>query len=100
MMEKLKQLFSKLNDLGIALPFIRDPKTGKSSVTLTLMLISFITVLGGQLSKFSKLFGDIDMSSAMGLFVATSALYLGRKMQNDSKNQIVTIDEKEKNDVL
>lgn len=87
-MEKLKELFRKMNDLGIPLPFARDPKTGKSSVTLSLMLISFITVLGGQLSKFSKLFGDIDMSSAMGLFIATSALYLGRKLQNDGKNVV------------
>ena len=90
-MEKLKEFFIKMNDAGVPFPMVRDPKTGKASVTLTMMLLSFNTALLGQLGKFTNLLGDVDMTSAMALFVATSALYLGRKMQADGK--VITIEE-------
>lgn len=85
-MEKLREAFRKMNELGLPFPMARDPKTGKASVTLTMMLLSFNTALLGQLGKFTNLLGNVDMTSAMSLFVATSALYLGRKMQNDNKD--------------
>lgn len=88
-MEKLKELIKKLNSQGIPLPMMTDPLTGKASVTLTMMILSFNTALLGQLGKFTKLLGDVDMTSAMSLFVATSALYLGRKIQNNGKEVIV-----------
>ncbi len=81
----------KLNENGFPLPMFTDPRTGKASVTLTMMMLSFNTALLGQLGKFTKLLGDVDMTSAMSLFVATSALYLGRKMQADGK--VVTVEE-------
>lgn len=90
-MEKIKELFRKMNENGIPMPMIRDPVTGRASVTLTMMILSFNTALLGQLGKFTKLLGDIDMTSAMSLFVATSALYLGRKLQNDG-NKSVTVE--------
>jgi hypothetical protein len=92
-MEKLKEIIRKANELGIPLPMARDPKTGKSSVTLTMMIISFNTALLGQLGKFADLLGDVDMSAAMYLFVTTSALYLGRKFQGDGKT--TTLDKEE-----
>ncbi len=85
MIEKLKELLNKLNSAGVPLPMFRDPITGKASVTLTMMILSFNTALLGQLGKFSKILGETDMTSAMSLFVATSALYLGRKLQSDGK---------------
>ena len=92
-MDKLKQLIIKMNEYGIPLPMIHDPKSGKASVTLTMMFLSFNTALLGQLGKFTKLLGDVDMTSAMSLFVATSALYLGRKLQSDGKNATVEKEE-------
>ncbi len=85
-MEKIKQIVKKMNELGVPLPMLRDPKTGMASVSLTMMVLSFNTALFGQLGKFTKILGDVDMSSAMGLFVATSALYFGRQIQSNGKN--------------
>lgn len=94
-MEKLKEIIRKANSLGIPLPLLRDPKSGKSSVSLTMMVLSFNTALFGQLGKFTKILGDVDMSSAMGLFVATSALYFGRKFQKNGDLTTVEAPQKE-----
>lgn len=92
MMEKIKQLISQMNEAGVPLPMMRDPLTGKASVTLTMMILSFNTALLGQLGKFTKLLGDVDMTSAMSLFVATSALYLGRKLQSNGSSKTITVE--------
>jgi hypothetical protein len=94
-MEKLKELFRKMNEAGVPLPMLRDPVTGKASVTLTMMVLSFNTALLGQIGKLTNFLGDVDMTSAMSLFVATSALYLGRKLQNNGKENIVESPNKE-----
>lgn len=88
-MEKLKALFRKMNDLGIPMPMLRDPKTGKASVTLTMMMLSFNTALLGQLGKVTKVLGDVDMTSAIVLFTTTAGLYLGRKMQSNGKETTI-----------
>jgi len=93
-MEKIKEVVRKLNEKGIPLPMLRDPKTGQASVTFTMMVLSFNTALLGQLGKFTQLLGETDMTSAMSLFVATSALYLGRKFQNNGKEISVENEEK------
>ncbi len=98
MLEKIKAFAAKLNELGIPLPFIRDPKTAKSSVTLTMLWISFNIVVLGTFVKWSKMAGDIDMTNAMYLFGTTSALYLGRKMQADNTTKTITVEKKEEND--
>lgn len=98
MIEKLKELINKANELGVPLPLLRDPKSGRASVTYTMMVLSFNTALLGQLGKFTKLLGEVDMTSAMSLFVATSALYLGRKMQKDDKSITVENPQEGKNE--
>lgn len=97
-MEKLKELVRKMNELGIPMPMIRDPKTGKASVTLTMMFLSFNTALLGQLGKVTKILGDVDMTSAIMLFTTTAGLYLGRRFQNDANNKTLTIEEGKKNE--
>ena len=96
-MEKLKELFRKMNEFGIPLPQLRDPKTGRSSVTMTMMVISFNIVAIGLIGKYAKGL-DIDMSQAMYLFLTTSGLYLGRKMQNDPTKKTVTMEEETKSE--
>ena len=91
-MEKLKELFRRMDELGIPLPMLRDPKSGASSVTLTMMVISFNIVAFGLIGKYTKNL-DIDMSQAMYLFMTTSGLYLGRKMQSDSSKKTVNLEE-------
>lgn len=95
-MEKLKEIVRKLNELGIPLPMLRDNKTGKASVTLTMMVISFNIVAIGLIGKYAKGL-DIDMSQAMYLYMTTSGLYLGRKMQGDGKTIKVENDQQEGN---
>ena len=88
-MDKIQQFFAeqfaKLNALGFPIPLIRDPKTGKGSVTLTLVFISFNTALLGQFGKAVGFLGGVDLSQANYLFLMSLGAYLGRKMQGDGK---------------
>ncbi len=84
-MDKIKAFILKLNQLGIPLPFIRDPKTSGPSVTLTLMLIAFSVVLLGLIGKMAKIL-DVDLQQALYLFMVCSGLYLGRKIQSGNSS--------------
>lgn len=75
------QLNNKLNKYGIPLPTIRDPLTGKGSISLTLVFISFNAVLVGLVGKWSGALGGVDIAQALNLFYACAALYWGRKFQ-------------------
>lgn len=74
---------NKMNAAGVPLPTIRDPKSGKGSVSLTLVFISFNMVLLGLIGKATALFGGIDIAQALNLFYACAALYWGRKLSKD-----------------
>jgi hypothetical protein len=76
-----KSFVGKLNSNGVPLPTIRDPKTGKGSISLTLVFISFNAVLIGLVGKWSGALGGIDIAQALNLFYACAALYWGRKFQ-------------------
>ena len=94
-LSKLKELLNDSNALGIPLPTIRDPKTGKGSVSLTLVFLSFNVVLAGLIGKITNLIGNVDLTNALWLFGIASSLYFGRKIQGAGKE--ITIEEKEKN---
>lgn len=81
LIQKWKQFTSKLNSNGIPLPTIRDPNTGKGSISLTLVFVSFNMVLIGVVGKWSGTLGGIDIAQALNLFYACAALYWGRKFQ-------------------
>lgn len=84
--EKWKRFVSKLNSHGVPLPTIRDPQTGKGSVSLTLVFISFNVVLVGLVGKWAGALGGIDITQALNLFFACAALYWGRKFQGNGSN--------------
>lgn len=86
MLDKLKQLVLELNESGIPLPLVRDNKTGRGSISLTMMVISFTIVLLGLLGKFSKVL-DIDLTQGIYFFGITSALYFSRSISGN-KNDI------------
>jgi hypothetical protein len=94
MLEKIKKIFDDLNKKGIAIPMLRDSRTGEGSVTMTMMIISFNTCLFGQLGKFAKILGSVDLSQANYLFLITSGLYLGRKLQKIGDKVEVESEEK------
>lgn len=76
-----KKVVNRFNNKGIPLPTVRDPKTGRGSVSLTLVFISFNVVLIGVVGKWSGSLGGIDIAQALNLFYACAALYWGRKFQ-------------------
>jgi crotonobetainyl-CoA:carnitine CoA-transferase CaiB-like acyl-CoA transferase len=92
-MEKLKELFRKMNESGIPMPMIRVD--GKPSITATFAFISFNTALFGQIGKVANFLGDVDLSSANYLFFGCLAAYLGRRMTGDGKK--IEISDKENN---
>lgn len=91
MKEKIKQFISKMNEKGIPVPMIRDPKTGIGSVTLTLVFISANVVLVSLLNSFANIFKGVDVANSLAWFSICLASYLGRKMQKDGNK--IEIDE-------
>ena len=65
-----KAFTGRLNKYGVTLPSIRDPKTGRGSISLTLVFISFNMVLVGVVGKWSGALGGIDIAQALNLFYA------------------------------
>lgn len=88
LMQKWMDLTQWLSSRGIPLIWIRDPKTGVASVSLTLMIVTFTLCVLSVIDKIanSKLFGDVNASDSFNLFIATSALYFGRNISSGGAN--------------
>ena len=71
---------------GLPLIWIRDPVTKIPSVSLTLMVMTFVCCILGLINTIakSKWLGDLDETSAFNLFMATTGLYFGRKLTTPS----------------
>lgn len=82
-LEKLKEISDKLNAKGIPVPMLRDPKTGMGSISLTMLFISFNTVLVGIIGKWGKGL-DVDLAQALNWFLICSGLYFGRNLTNSN----------------
>lgn len=93
--EKIKEKFKEMNEKGIPLPMLRDPKTRESSVSLTMMFISFNVVLVGLIGKAAGFLGGINIEQAIYWYMVTTGLYFGRKISG-SKDQIKIEERKEK----
>lgn len=77
-MDKLKELIKKWQENGVPLLFIRDVLTGKPSVSLTMMLISFCLCIFSLINKFAKIVDGVDVDNSIELLIVTASLYLGR----------------------
>jgi hypothetical protein len=95
MLDKIKQFITLLNSKGIPLPVLRDPINQAPSVTLTMMFVSFNTVLIGLIGKFSNKLGGIDLTQAIYWFGICAGLYLGRRMTKTGDT--LNIEKKEEN---
>jgi hypothetical protein len=95
-MQKVIEFLKSLNEKGIYIPLIRDPKAGPS-VSLTLVFISFNLCLIAMIGKWSGKLGGVDPSQALNLFMVCSGLYWGRKFQKDSKGTM-SVESEEKKD--
>lgn len=65
---------------------VRDPKTGKGSVSLTLVFVSSILVIVGLVGKWSGHMGVVDISNALEFFYASSFLYFGRNWRTGASS--------------
>jgi hypothetical protein len=90
-LEWWKKIVTEANSRGIPLPMIRSPDTGRASVSLTLVFLSFNIVIVGLIGRYSKMLEGIDVGQAIQLFSICAALYFGRKFQRDPKGNL-TID--------
>lgn len=82
--DKWKKITSDMNQRGVPMPTIRDPKTGFGSVSLTLVFISSVIVVAGIIGKSAGVLGGLDMNSAMEFFWTAVSLYFGRQFQTKS----------------
>lgn len=87
----IKQIIRKMNEKGIPLPMVRDPKTGVASVSLTLLFLSSFYVQVSIVNKFAKWFDGVNTDSSLEFFIACASLYFGRnfskRFQSDSEKE-------------
>lgn len=74
MLEKLKALIQRGNELGFPILTVRDPISGKGSISATLVFISSVAVL------ISLVTTKVSNSGAFEMFLASCSLYFGRKL--------------------
>ena len=100
-LDKWKSFIIALNDQGIPIPLIRDPKTKNSSLTLSLVVLSAalctIAILFMLAASIAKLTQSLIVNpetasqikqgfdSSFQFLLASLAAYLGRKYQKDDK---------------
>lgn len=80
MLEKIKQKIKELQEKGLPIIFFRDPLTKKPSVSLTLLLISFVLSIFSLINKFAKIVDGVDVDNTLELLIITASLYFGRAM--------------------
>ena len=88
----IKIFIGKMNAYGIPLPMIRDPKTGKGSVSLTLVFLSSLYVQLALLNMFAQMFKGVDIVNALYWHGMSVALYMGRSMKKDGNKMEITKD--------
>jgi len=101
LLKELQKLVQTFNMYGVPLPMVRDPKTGRGSVSLTLVFISSILVILGLVGKWSGHMGVVDISNALEFFYASSFLYFGRNWRTGatvSEETSKTLPSKDKED--
>lgn len=94
---KWTNFVNRMNRLGIPVPTVRDPKTGKGSITTTLVVCSaglfgicILFMLGSAIAKLAGFFALTDVTTAQvktaadysfQFLLAAIGAYLGRFMQ-------------------
>ena len=74
----MKTLIARMNELGVPLPMVRDPATGKGSVSVTLVVISGGYVMLALLNSAAQLIKGVDVVNALYWFGMCYSGYLGR----------------------
>lgn len=106
-----KKVVNAANENGIPLPLFRDPKTGKGSISVTMVQVSFLLcalpvmlMTGTILAKLTGFFNLTDatsqqlmnaFSASIQLYIVSYGGYLGRKLQRDSSGKFEMAEEKD-----
>lgn len=88
MKDKIKEMLDKLNKSGFPIPLLKDPKTDKGSLTMTMFWISFNLTILFALGKVSKVVGEVDFWEMLALTGMMGGFYLGRKYQTNKSGDI------------
>jgi hypothetical protein len=87
--EKFKKQIASWQKNGVPILFWRDEQKKSPSVSLTMMLISFILCVLSVIGKFTRIAEGVDVENSMQLLIITSSLYFGRsfskKMQSEKQ---------------
>ena len=93
-MKELKQKWNEivrtLNERGIAVPMLRDPKTKQGSISLTLVIVSFMTWMVSIVGKAADALGGMNPDQCLNMFVVCAGLYWGRKFQKDGTKIVIS----------
>lgn len=87
------------SDSGVPVILLRDPKTGKGSVSLTLVFISFNIWLLSILGHASSFFGGIDVNQTFNMVLACFGLYFSRNFKAGTTKLEISGDSNEKQDL-
>lgn len=82
MWDKLKSYIQKANELGIPIATVRDPATGRGSISATLVVLSSIALLASLVTT------KVSNSGAFEMFLASCSLYFGRKLTTKSGTSV------------
>lgn len=80
--EKIKALIQRGNELGLPILVVRDPSSGKGSISATLVFLSSVAVLASLVTS------KVNNNYAFDFFIASSGLYFGRKFQTKSGTSV------------
>jgi hypothetical protein len=76
--EKLKKQIAYWQKNGVPILFWRDEQKKAPSVSLTMMLISFILCILSLINKAAKVVEGVDVENSLQLFMVCAGLYFGR----------------------
>lgn len=63
--------------------YLVDPTNGQKSVSLTIMMVSFVTLLGFAIASVLEYVKNVD--PLLDIFYACAALYFGRRVSINGK---------------
>ena len=89
MKDKIINTLNKLNKEGFPIPLLKDSKTNKGSLTMTMFWISFNLTVLFALGKVSKLVGEVDFWEMLALTGMMGGFYVGRKYQTNKAGDII-----------
>lgn len=77
---KIQTKLKELQDKGLPIVFLQDPITKKPSVSLSLLLISFVLSIFSLVNKFAKIVDGVDIENSLQLLIICASLYFGRSL--------------------